>query len=125
MRRATSLVVPFSYCAAGEALGSPLLDLGCFRLPRLREIYHSRLAGRGGVRGCGPDVSAVGHHFPLASIGPQLDLEHSAQFLAQLRILDRRDNFDATLEIALHAIGGADKKLLRAAVTKIVDAAVL
>src|SRR5208282_4476883 len=119
-----SLAAPFSYGAAGEAFGAALLDLGRFRLSSLREIYHRLLAGRGCFRGSGPDVGAVGQHFPLASIGPHLDIDHDAQLLAQLRVLDGRDNLDATLEIALHAIGGADKKILRSAIAKIIDAAV-
>src|ERR1019366_2827967 len=119
-----SLAAPFSYRAAGEALGAALLDLDRFRLSRLREIYHRLLAGGGGVRGSGPDVGTVGQHFPLASIGPQLQVEHDAQLLAQLRVLDWRDDFDATFKIALHAIGGADEELLRAAIAEIKDAAV-
>ena len=53
-------------------------------------------------------VTAVGLHYPLATVGSQLTIEHRAQFLAQLDILDRYHHLDAAFEITFHAVGRAD-----------------
>src|SRR5580704_4787659 len=119
-----SLFVSFPDCATSEALGAAPLDLGRFGLARLGEIYHRLLACRRCVGDGALDVGAIRLHFPLASIRPQLDVEHRAQFLAQLRILDRRDDLDPAFQIALHAIGGTDEIFFSAAVAEVVDAPV-
>src|SRR6266851_917530 len=53
-------------------------------------------------------VTAVGLHYPLATVGFQLTIEYRAQFLAQLDILDRYHHLDAAFEITFHAVGRAD-----------------
>src|SRR6266849_6244373 len=70
-------------------------------------------------------VTAVGLHYPLATVGFQLTIEHRAQFLAQLDILDRRHHLDAAFEITLHAVGRSDQVFVVAAIVEVVDASVL
>src|SRR5712692_6770704 len=55
-----------------------------------------------------PYVTAVGLHYPLATVGSQLTIDHRAQFLPQLDILDRHHHLDAAFEITFHAVGRAD-----------------
>src|SRR5216683_1575762 len=49
-------------------------------------------------------VTAVGLHYPLATVGFQLTIEHRAQ----LDILDRYHHFDTAFEITFHAVGRSD-----------------
>src|SRR5207302_6304392 len=65
-------------------------------------------------------IAAVRTHGPRVAIRGELQVQHRPQALASSRIVDRHQHLDATLEIALHAIGGADEILLGAAVAEVV-----
>src|SRR5262249_57702818 len=62
---------------------------------------------------------------PAPVPGCELRTEPRPELLPEQRVLDGRHHLDATLEVALHAVGGADEVLLLAAVAEVVDAAVL
>src|SRR5438105_615745 len=73
------------------------------------------------------DVRPVRLHDPRVAIRSQLEVQHGPQALTSGRVFDRNQRFDSTLQVALHAISGADEVLLSgtAAVPKVVDARVL
>src|SRR5262249_51298764 len=69
-------------------------------------------------------VAAVAAHLPCRMVWFELQVEHSAQFLAQNQVFHRRHRFDPTFEVARHAIGRADEVLLGAGIAEIVNTSV-
>src|SRR5262249_25593205 len=64
-------------------------------------------------------------HVPRDHRRRELGVEDVTKILAQRGVLDRYDDLDATLEVALHAVGRADQVFLVAPVPEIEDPAVL
>src|SRR5689334_12866610 len=71
------------------------------------------------------DVAAVGLHVPRAALVAELGVEDVAQLGLQPRVLDRHQDLDPLLEVALHRVGRADVVLGAAAVVEVVDPLVL
>src|SRR5438874_9141561 len=71
---------------------------------------------------CRPEIAAVRLHGPGVSIGSQLQIEHCPQPVATGGVLDRHEHLDPTLQISLHAVGGANKVFLAAGISKIIGA---
>src|SRR5262245_1990793 len=89
-----------------EAARTPLASPAGFLLPLLGHVDQHLLAALVGLAGA--HVRAVGAHLPGAVCGHELGVDHLAQLLAEARVLDRRHHLDPALEVALHAVGGAD-----------------
>src|SRR2546422_716564 len=71
------------------------------------------------------DITAVGLHFPPSIAGTQVRVEYAAQLLAKLHVLNRHQDFDATLQVTFHTVGGADEIFLLPSIVEVVDASVL
>src|SRR5262249_20724451 len=111
--------------AAREAPGTAPSPPAGLLLAPLGRVDEHLLAALPALARYAPDVRTVGLHLPGAVPGRELRIEHRAQLLPEQRVFDGRHHLDATLEVALHAVGGADQVFLLAAVAEVVDTAVL
>src|ERR1043166_9121880 len=71
-------------------------------------------------------IRAIGLQLARIHVVSQIRLQHFVfQIRTKMRILDRTENLDSTIEIAIHPAGAAYVNLRRAGILEIEDAAVL
>src|SRR5690606_21694218 len=109
---------------ARDALRTPLLEPRRLALAALGALDQRLLRARVDARLAALRVGAVARHLPGVALVGEVDVQNRAQLALQARILDRRQHLDPALEVALHAVRGADVVLGRAAVAEVVDARV-
>src|SRR5215510_13797420 len=113
-----------SAAAAGGGLDLAAAQPGGFLEPALGALDRLLLAVLG-AHAAALDVAAVRLHVPGAALVGELGVEDVAQLGPKPAVLDRDQDLDALLDVALHRVGRADVVLGPAAVVEVVDPLVL
>src|SRR5262245_16700028 len=108
--------------SARESARPPLAPPARLLLALLRQINQHELAAAGSIAGDG--VRPVGLHRPGAVRRRQLGFDGLGELLPEDGILHRDHHLHPALEVALHAVGGADEPLVLAAIAEVVDPSV-